>query len=180
MDLQNIFGFLKKLRYLYVDPLIFYVNVQYIVAVPFSLNVCLLYFICYYIDCFGTEIFMSKIKSMNFPTFSCYLLACEQICLFSSAVRSEEKLLNSQPVIIYALFRRFLFYFASTVMIYFFVVINRQATDFFLDSSSEKPISITRNQEHRSKSRQNVNLCAHCFLSAAFLWHTSMHRVFVH
>ena len=38
-------------------------NVQYIVVVPFSyLTFILLYFICCYIDCFGTEIFMSKIK----------------------------------------------------------------------------------------------------------------------
>ena len=123
---------------------------------------------------------MSKIKSIKFHIFSCYLLACEYIRLFSLAARSEEKPLNSQPVIIYALFTRFLFYFPSTVTVSFFVVINRQTTDFFSDSASEKLISITRNQEHRSKSRQNVNLCAHCFLSAAFLWYTSMHRVFVH
>ena len=115
MDLQNIFGLLKKLFISGSTNFLRLCSIYSCCSFLSNFTLILLYFICYCIECFGTDIFMSKIKSIKFLIFSCYLLTCEGIRLSSLAARSEEKLLNSQPVIIYALFTWFLFYFPSTV-----------------------------------------------------------------
>ena len=182
MDLQNIFGLLKKLFISGSTNFLRLCSIYSCCSFLSNFTLILLYFICYCIECFGTDIFMSKIKSIKFLIFSCYLLIIYQRRHPSFLLSGEER---GETVEFAA--RNYLrpFYMVSLLFsLYsngsFFVVINRQTADFFSDSSSERPISITRNQEHRSKSRQNVNLCAHCFLSAAFLWHTSMYLVFVH